>query len=106
MSFETEGCLRGSINKIHMYNKNVRRTTREAARLVGISRVTLQRWIAAGKVVAPKPTLIGAKGVRLWGAVDIAALSEIKKTIYRKGRGRKRRSRQMTSSPSAKPFAP
>jgi excisionase family DNA binding protein len=74
-----------------MYNKNIKRTTREVACLVGISRVTLQRWITAGRIVAPKPTLIGARGVRLWSASEIAALMEVKKRIYRKGRGRRKR---------------
>jgi excisionase family DNA binding protein len=64
-------------------------TTSEVARIVGIHLATLRRWIAQGKVQAPKPTLIGAVGYRLWSQDDIARLREIKKAIYCKGRGRK-----------------
>jgi excisionase family DNA binding protein len=64
-------------------------TTAEAAREVGLHPVTLQRWIADGKVKAPKPTLVGAVGYRLWTARDIISLKKIKEQIHRKGRGRK-----------------
>jgi hypothetical protein len=64
-------------------------TTAEAAFRVGIHPVTLQRWIAAGKVKAPKPTLVGAVGYRLWTAGDVAGLKKLKDQNYRKGRGRK-----------------
>jgi len=67
-------------------------TTAETARRVGIHQVTLQKWIAAGKLKAPKPVLIGAVGYRLWSAKDVAALLKVKQAIYRKGRGRKKKS--------------
>ena len=62
-------------------------TTSEAAGRVGISLPTLQRWIAAGKVRAPKPTLIGAVGYRLWSANDIDRLKAVKQAVYRKRGG-------------------
>ena len=64
-------------------------TTAEAAEEVGVHLATLQRWIAAGRIEAPKPTLIGAVGYRLWSTKDVARLQKAKKEIYRKGRGRK-----------------
>jgi excisionase family DNA binding protein len=67
-------------------------TTAEAASQIGIHQVTLQRWIAAGKVNGPKPTLIGAVGYRLWSAKDVASLLKVKQASYRKGRGRKKKS--------------
>ena len=67
-------------------------TTAEAAKRAGIHQVTLQKWIAAGKLKAPKPTLIGAVGYRLWSAKDVAALLKVKEASYRKGRGRKKKS--------------
>lgn len=66
-------------------------TTSEAAKNVGVHLATLRRWIAAGKVKTPKPILIGAIGYCLWSPKDLASLREVKATIYRKGRGRKRR---------------
>jgi excisionase family DNA binding protein len=66
-------------------------TTCEAAGRVGISLPTLQRWIAAGKVKAPKPILIGAVGYRLWSAYDIDRLKAVKQAVYRKRSGVKRK---------------
>ena len=64
-------------------------TTGEAAETVGIGRVTLQRWIRARKIRAPKARLRGGIGVRLWGVADIGRLRQAKEKIYRRGRGRK-----------------
>ena len=66
-------------------------TTAEAAERVGIHQITLQKWIAAGRVKAPQATLIGAVGYRLWSANDVAALVKAKEASYRKGRGRKKK---------------
>lgn len=66
-------------------------TTAEAAKRTGITWRTLQRWIAAGKVKCPKPSLLGAVGYRLWSADDVIRLGRVKEQIYRKGRGRKKK---------------
>ena len=71
---------------------NGKLTTTEAAKAVGLHPVTLQRWIAAEKVKAPQPTLIGAVGYRLWTTKDVERLRKVKLKIHRKGRGRKKRS--------------
>ena len=68
---------------------NGKLTTNEAAKEVRIHLTTLQRWIATGQIKAPKPTLIGAVGYRLWSKADVASLKRDKQKIYRKGRGRK-----------------
>ena len=59
-------------------------TTCEAASQAGISLPTLQRWIAASKVKAPKASLVGAVGYRLWSEEDVEELRVVKKAIYRK----------------------
>lgn len=64
-------------------------TTREAASVAGIGRVTLQRWIRARRIRAPKTRLRGGIGVRLWSPADIERLRQVKERIYRRGRGRK-----------------
>ena len=46
-------------------------STREAARQLGISLMTLQRYMAAGKVAAPKTRRIAGALVRPWSARDI-----------------------------------
>ena len=63
----------------------------EAAKRIKVSWRTVQRWIAAGKVKPPKPTLIGAVGYRLWSTDDVVRLSRVKERIYRKGGGRKKK---------------
>jgi excisionase family DNA binding protein len=64
-------------------------TTQEAAKTVGISRATLQAWIAAGKVRAPKVQIIHGVAARIWKEPDLKRLSAAKVKLYRKGRGRK-----------------
>jgi excisionase family DNA binding protein len=66
-------------------------TTKEAARRVGIHQVTLQRWIKAGKIRAPEPTLIGAVGYRLWSLDEIEKVKVVKRALYHKGGGRKKK---------------
>jgi excisionase family DNA binding protein len=64
-------------------------TTGEAAKAVGIDRITLQRWIRAKKVKAPRAVLRNGRGVRLWSTADVEGLRKTKEQIHRKGRGRK-----------------
>ncbi len=66
------------------------RTTGEAAKEAGISRATLQEWIAAKKIKAPG--LIG--GVRLWADADVERLKKVKKAIYQEGHPRKPKRRR------------
>ncbi len=46
-------------------------STRDAAKALGISLVTLQRYIAAKKITAPKLQQVGGVTVRLWSRSDI-----------------------------------
>jgi len=68
-------------------------TTRMAAASAGIGLSTLNVWIATGKLRPPKPVLVGALGMRLWGEADVARILATKARIYRKGRGRKKQSK-------------
>ena len=65
--------------------------TKEAAAKADISRVTLQRWLRAGKVKNPPKPVVGKDGraVRLWSTADIAVLRKLKEEIYRQGQGRR-----------------
>ena len=65
-------------------------STEEAARLVGIGRNTLERWIREGKVT-PKTVRVGRKNYRLWTEREIEKLRYVKEKNYRKGRGRKKK---------------
>ena len=66
-------------------------TTKQTTEKVGISRATLQVWIAARKFIPPEPTLIGARAQRLWTESDLARLLKTKEKIYWKGQGRPRK---------------
>lgn len=53
-------------------------TTGQIARKVGVSRQTLQAWIAARKVRAPKLRSLYGGRVRLWAESDLARLAKVK----------------------------
>jgi excisionase family DNA binding protein len=59
-------------------------TTREAAEAVGITRATLQAWIAAGKLKAPRVQKLGKAVARLWTSADVSRLRSRKAEIYGK----------------------
>lgn len=65
-------------------------TTKQAANAVGVSRQTLQAWIKAGKVKAPKLRLLERVGARLWSESDVARLKRIKQRS-KTGRPRKKK---------------
>ena len=57
--------------------------------MIGINRVTLQRWLIDRKVKEPKKVRMGGVEVRIWTDQDIERLRHHKRENYRKGRGRK-----------------
>ncbi len=61
-------------------------TTREVAEGLGITRATLQTWIATGQIKAPKLERPGM-GVRLWSQSDVEGVRAYKREFFRKGRG-------------------
>ncbi len=63
-------------------------STREAAKKLGLSLITLQRYIAAGKISVPKLQRIGGVRVRLWTERDIR---RVRKELPGVKNGRKRR---------------
>jgi hypothetical protein len=51
--------------------------------------VTLERWLASGKLRRPKITRYGRNEFRNWTASDVERVRKYKQENYRKGRGRK-----------------
>jgi hypothetical protein len=51
--------------------------------------VTLERWLASGKIRSPKNIRYGRNEFRNWTAVDVERVRKFKAANYRKGRGRK-----------------
>jgi hypothetical protein len=64
-------------------------STAVAAKMIGINRVTLQRWLIAGMVKEPRKVATGGVEVRVWTDRDIERVRRFKQENYRKGRGRK-----------------
>ena len=46
-------------------------SSRYAARAVGISLMTLQRWIADGDIRPPKLQIVNGRATRLWDGEDV-----------------------------------
>lgn len=72
-----------------------------AAKKLGIHFVTLQRYIAANKIPAPKSTRVGGGVVRAWTEDDIERVRKVLPTIAngRKTRYKKQRKRAKKSKP-------
>jgi excisionase family DNA binding protein len=60
----------------------------EVAAAIGVSRQTLQTWIAEGHIAAPDPVKVGGMVVRHWTKADIVKARKFKGTL-RSGRKRK-----------------
>ncbi len=66
-------------------------STAKVARLVGVSKQTLLRWLWGGKVPEPKHQRNGGQDVRIWTDRDLGKVRKYKEANYRKGRGRKKK---------------
>ena len=65
-------------------------STAQVARVVGVDKQTLLRWLWAGKVPEPKRREDGGQVVRIWAERDLERVRRYKEGHYRKGRGRKK----------------
>jgi excisionase family DNA binding protein len=66
-------------------------STGEAAARIGISRQTLQEWIANRRVKAPEAIKVGRLSVRLWTKADIESVRQFKGTLKRGPRSKKKK---------------
>lgn len=80
-------------------------STRTAAKKLGIHFVTLQRYIAASKIPAPRSTRVGGGIVRAWTEEDIERVRKTLPTIAngRKTRYKKNQDKQKTQLGAAVP---
>jgi excisionase family DNA binding protein len=58
-------------------------TTGQAAKQIGVSRQTLQAWIAAGQIEAPEPIGAAKATLRLWTKAEIEKARSFKGTLRR-----------------------
>lgn len=70
-------------------NRKQLKSTRDAAKELGIHAITLHRYIAAKKVPAPEVQRVGRIKVRLWSQKDIDRVRQLLPKI-RNGRKKKR----------------
>jgi DNA-binding transcriptional MerR regulator len=63
-------------------------TTPEAAKLIGVSRQTLQSWIMGRFIKTPRLSVVANFRVRLWNKADIQLAKRFKGTL-RAPKGRK-----------------
>ena len=71
-------------------------TTAEAAKLVGISRQTLQMWIVTGRIKAPE--LLRPFRLRLWTEEDVAQLKQVEPKQFRRKPGRRPKQERRASA--------
>jgi hypothetical protein len=65
-------------------------STARVAAEVGVSKLTLVRWLLAGKIKEPRRVNQGGQEIRVWTDRDVERVREYKADHYRKGRGRKK----------------
>ena len=69
-------------------------STREAARKLGITQASLSRYIAAGKVPAPKSITSGRMTLHLWTEAEI---EDVRKLLPKIANGRKTRYKKQSA---------
>ena len=78
-------------------------STRSAAKKLGIHFVTLQRYISAKKIPAPKAVKVGGSTVRAWSEEDIERVRKILPTIANGRRKHSSVSNQQSAKTKKKP---
>jgi len=73
------------------------RSTREAAKVLGIHHITLQRYVMTKKVSAPSVQKVGGVRVRLWRKEDIENVRKFAEDSERRSIGKKRAKTKATS---------
>ena len=78
---------------------------RQAAKKLGIDHATLARYVAAGKVPAPKGIVVNGIEVRSWTDIDVERVRKIlpkiangRKTRYKK-KGPKKKKQEVRDAP-------
>ena len=61
--------------------------------MLGVHKVTLQRWLLSGKIAEPRRISYGGLNTRIWTQRDVERTKKYKVAHYRKGRGVKKKSK-------------
>jgi transposase len=74
-------------------------STRQAAKKLGLTLLTIQRYIAKEKIKAPKLLIVGSVRARLWSDADI---ERVRKILPKIANGRKIRYKKKGSKKTSK----
>ena len=66
-------------------------STVEVARIIGVDKTTLLRWLYAGRLTEPRHISYAGQDLRIWTENDLNKAQRYKEQNYRKGRGRKKK---------------
>jgi DNA-binding transcriptional MerR regulator len=69
-------------------------STVQVSRIIGVHKNTLKRWLRDGKISEPRNVGNGGIKLRLWTDRDVERARKYKQENYRKGRGRKPKSKR------------
>ena len=69
-------------------------STAQVAKVLKIGRQTLHRWMRTDPRLSPNKQKVGGVSVRIWTDQDVKRLRKYKEDNYRKGRGRKPKSKR------------
>jgi excisionase family DNA binding protein len=86
-------------------NMNREHSISEVARIVGVNRRTLQRWIVKKQIPSPKVEIVGGKLWKSWTASEVAQIKDHKSATYR-GKGINRRTGKKTKGTEGERDAP
>jgi len=88
-SFPLQSSLSWWLTLSIVYTIHIMRTysTAEVAKLIGVSKNTLLRWLYSGKVSEPRRLMNGGQDVRIWRERDVSRVRTYKELNYWKGRG-------------------
>ena len=76
-------------------NRRTLKSTRDAAKELGVHFITLHRYVLAKKVPAPKVQMVGAIRVRLWSQKDI---ERVRKLLPKIANGRTKKSKKRSET--------
>jgi hypothetical protein len=66
-------------------------STVQVARMIGVHKLTLLRWLYAHRLPEPRHSKKGGQDVRIWSDQDLARAQKFKGLNYCKGKGRGRK---------------
>jgi hypothetical protein len=83
-NFHTDPLTAHFVMGIHTHMKQEAYSTAEVAKVIGVSKNTVLRWLMAAKIPEPPRQIFGGVESRIWSAADLARARQFKEEHYRK----------------------